>query len=95
MPWISETSDGCVLNVKATPRASKTEVRGIENDTLCIRLQAPPADGKANAALCAFLAETLHLPKRNITLLSGETNRHKRLHLRGITLARATQILAP
>ncbi len=93
MPWITATDDGCVISVKATPRASKTELRGVENDHLCIRLQAPPNDGKANAALCEFLAETLGLPKRNVVFLNGETSRRKRLLLRGITLDAATRQL--
>ena len=91
MPWITDTADGCVIAVKATPRASKTELRGIENDCLCVRLQAPPNDGKANAALCEFLAETFRLPKRGVVILGGETSRHKRVLLRG---AKSGQIVA-
>ena len=93
MPWISSTEDGCVIAVKAIPRASKTELRGVENDCLCVRLHAPPNDGKANVALCEFLAETLKIPKRDVYFLSGETSRHKRLLLRGISLDVATRLL--
>ena len=85
MSWITATADGCVITVKATPRASKTELRGIENDCLCVRLHAPPNDGKANAALCGFLAGMLKIPKRDIVFVAGETSRHKRLLLRGVS----------
>jgi len=93
MTWISASEDDCVIAVKAIPRASKTELRGIENDCLCVRLHAPPNDGKANAALCEFLAETLNIPKRNVTFLSGETSRHKRLLLRGVSAEAVARVL--
>jgi uncharacterized protein YggU (UPF0235/DUF167 family) len=48
-------------------------------------------DGKANQALIGFLAETLGIPQRQITLLSGQTSRQKRLSLQGIT-ARQVEI---
>jgi len=86
MPWISATKDGCIITVKATPRANKTELRGIENDCLCVRLHAPPNDGKANAALCEFLSDILDIPKRDILFVAGETSRHKRLLLRGVSV---------
>ena len=41
-------------------------------------------DGKANAALTAFLADALGLPKRAVTLLSGETGRLKRVRVSGL-----------
>jgi uncharacterized protein (TIGR00251 family) len=91
--WISATPDGCVLNVKAIPRASATEIRGVENDCLCVRLHAPPNDNKANDALQKFLAEILQIPKRDIIFLSGATSRHKRLLLRGTSLDLATRAL--
>ena len=87
MDWISESSGGCVLRVKVAPRASKDALRGIENGFLCVRLHAPPVDGKANDALRGFFAETLGIPKRDVILLDGETGRHKRLLLRGVPLS--------
>ena len=90
MTWISATPDGCVLNVKAVPRASETSLRGVENDRLCVRLHAPPNDGKANDELQKFLAKILEIPKRDILLLSGETSRRKRVLLRGISPELAT-----
>jgi len=51
-------------------------------------------DGAANAALCGFLAETLKIPKRDVVLLAGETGRHKRVLLRGISTVHAARMLA-
>jgi len=44
---------------------------------LKVRLTAPPVDGKANAELLRFLAEAFGVPRRNVTLVRGETSRAK------------------
>ena len=82
--WIQSTVDGCVVNVRVIPRASKNQIQGVLGNALKIRLQAPPIDGKANEALVRFLAEILKLPVRKISLLSGETGRNKRILLGGM-----------
>lgn len=54
-------------------------MQGLHGDAVKVRLRAPPVEGKANAALIAFLAETLDVPERCLALLSGETGRRKRV----------------
>lgn len=39
-------------------------------------------DGKANQALVQFLAKSLGIAKSGVTILSGETNREKRVAVR-------------
>ena len=51
------------LTLHIQPGARKTEVVGLHGDALKIRLAAPPVDGKANAALIAFIADRLGLAK--------------------------------
>jgi uncharacterized protein (TIGR00251 family) len=46
-----------------------------------IRLAAPAVEGRANAALVAFLAESFDVPQRNVTLLRGESGRAKTLRI--------------
>jgi len=69
------------LEIKAVPGASKTELAGIKDDRLRIRLAAAPEDGKANAELLNFLSKTLDCPKRDLRLLSGEKSRLKAVAL--------------
>ena len=49
-----------------------------------IRLAAPPVEGAANGALLAFLAETLDVPRRNVTIVAGDKSRHKRVQIVGL-----------
>ena len=85
MSWITSVPDGCVLTVKACPRANRTEIAGIDAAWVRVRIQAPPVDGKANAELARFFAEKFNLPKRAVEILSGGTGRLKRIKLHGIT----------
>jgi len=65
------------LTLHVQPGAARTEVAGTHGDALKVRLAAPPVDGKANAELLRFLAEVFGVPRRNVTLVRGETSRAK------------------
>lgn len=71
------------MNVKVIPRGGSDRVEGPHGDALKIRLNAPPVDGKANAALLRFLADELDLPVSAIAILRGETGRNKTLRIAG------------
>lgn len=89
------TAPHSILAVKVIPHAPRDEIVGWLGDALKIKLQAPPVDGRANAALCAFLAAQLNLPTAAVTVLTGETSRQKRIRLAGLTPADLRQRLAP
>ena len=72
-----------MLRLHVQPGARKTEVSGLHGESLKIRLAAPPVEGKANAALLAYIAMRFDVPLRNVTLLSGEKSREKRVEVRG------------
>lgn len=49
-------------------------------------MSAPPVEGAANEALVELLARALDLPRRAVTLVSGEHGRAKRVRIEGLTL---------
>lgn len=74
------------LFVKATPGASKSEIIGWQETptsgrVLCVRIAAPAIEGKANAALCKFLAKSLGIPKSQVILERGQNSRIKKILL--------------
>ena len=75
--WLVLTDTGFNLKLYIQPGAKTTQVSGLHDGSLKIRLAAPPVEGKANAALLAFLAKRFGCAKREITLLSGDLSRHK------------------
>ena len=79
--WLRRGERQTTLTLHVQPGARKTEVAGIHGDALKIRLAAPPVDGKANAALIAFVAERLGVSKSAVSLKSGQTSRRKVLEV--------------
>ena len=79
-------SSSCTLPIKAIPNAPRSVVVGWLGDALKIKIHAPALEGRANDELCEFLAETLALPRRAVTVLQGEKSRQKVLHIAGLTL---------
>jgi uncharacterized protein (TIGR00251 family) len=82
------------LVVHVQPRAKKSEVAGRHGDAINVRLQAPPVDGAANEELVRFLAETLGIPRRSVTITSGLTSRRKTVEIEGLGAADLTARLA-
>ena len=51
-----------------------------------VSLTAPPVDGAANDALVRYMSELLRLPRRAVTIMSGEKSRDKILAISGLEL---------
>lgn len=94
-PYLSETKNSVQLKVYAQPNAKKTEIVGIHNEALKIKIKAVPEDGKANDELCLFVAKKLGLNKSQVEILRGQTSRSKVLTIVGIELKKAQDVLAP
>jgi uncharacterized protein (TIGR00251 family) len=78
MRFYSWQEENLFLSVVVQPKASRNEISGVQNDRLKIRTTAPPADGKANESVINLLAQCFDVPKSQVILVSGETQRHKR-----------------
>ena len=82
------------LDIRVIPRSPRTSVDGMRGAAILVRLAAPPVDGAANDALIAFLSAALGIPRRQITIVSGERSRDKRVRIAGIgTEAAISQLL--
>ena len=66
------------------PRAGRSGFAGLRDGALLVRLAAAPVDGAANDELIALIAKALRIPKRDITIVSGERSRSKRIRIAGI-----------
>ncbi|MBN1427675.1 MAG: YggU family protein [Anaerolineae bacterium] len=75
---ITDASRGAAFTVKIVPKATKTEIVGIQEDgTIKIRLMSPPVEGQANEELIAFLAEFLHVNISDVEIVAGVDSRKK------------------
>lgn len=80
MPAYCQWHDNTLtLTCHVQPRASRDEWAGLHGDALKVRITAPPLEGKANAHLLAFIAASFGVSKQKVSLLTGDSGRHKRI----------------
>jgi hypothetical protein len=88
------TMEVAKISVRVTPRASANVVTGYREGVLHVRLTAPPVEGAANEACCAFVAAILGVSKSQVSVSGGAHNRNKVLAIRGLSLEQVEQRLA-
>lgn len=71
--------DRVLLDVKAVPSASRTEIADLKDGRLRVRIAAAPEDGKANLELRVALAKAAGCAKSAVELAAGEKSRLKTL----------------
>ncbi len=65
------------LKIYLQPGAKKSEMLGKYGNSIKIKVQSPPIDGKANDALINFLSEKFSIAKSSISITSGLKSRFK------------------
>ena len=87
---MQSTPEGVIFTVRVITRAAKSGLSGQRENSLVVRLHAPPVDGAANAELIRVLAETFDVPARAVSIVSGEHSRQKRVRIAGLDAGTAT-----
>jgi uncharacterized protein (TIGR00251 family) len=85
-----------LLACKVQTRAKATAFGELRNGEVIVKLHAPPIDGRANSALCQFVASAFGVPRNRIAIVRGEHNRHKVLRIADVVdVPDALRWLAP
>ena len=74
-----------ILHVHVVPNARTDSLVGEYGGAVKIKLRAPAAEGKANAALIRFLAERMKLPRHVVVLQRGQKSRDKLIRVDGLS----------
>lgn len=88
-----QTEHGVELPVWAIAGASRTEIGGVREGSLIVRIRSAPEKGKANRAIIDLLAAVLLLRRKDVVLMRGEHHRNKRMLLSGARMQQIEQIL--
>ena len=80
--------------VTVRPRSTHTRTVGVLGGRIKVELTSPPVDGRANAALLAYLATVLDVAKSRVSLIRGDRGREKTIRLVGVTAEEARLGLA-
>jgi len=76
--------EGTLVRLRVVAGARRTEVTGVAGQALRFRVAAPPAQGRANAAILAHLAGLLGLRARDLEITAGRRGRVKLVLVRGL-----------
>ena len=90
---IRAEGEGVVFGLKVLSGARKTALAGEWNGSLKIKVNQVREDGAANRACLAFLARTLGVAPRQITIVRGEFSPQKVVRVEGVTVEAARRKL--
>jgi len=85
---VRPSANGLRVAVRITPKGRRDAVEGLAETAdggaeIRVSVTAVPEDGKANRALIKLLSKLWGVPKSAITIVAGETDRHKILSILG------------
>ncbi len=91
---MSEKDGAVTVDIAVKPRSSREGVGPIQGDRLCVAVNAPPVDGKANEAVVRVLAETFGVARSAVTIVRGQTGRKKTLRIAGVSATAVARAVA-
>ena len=95
MIFIKDKDGGVVFHIHVIPRSGKSDIVGVQNDALKIKITAPPVEGQANAECIRFLAERLGVRKNQVTITGGQKSKKKTLFVEGLSSQDVIAIFKP
>lgn len=69
------------IEIHVKPNARKRGVEKVSEGVYKVAVNAPPQDGKANAAVVEILADYFGVAKSSIVILHGQSGRKKLIQL--------------
>jgi len=88
---VTEKDGGVLVDIAVKPRSSREGVGPVVADRLCVSVNAPPVDGKANEAVIRVLAKTFDVQRSAVSIVRGETGRKKTVRIIGVSAAAVTR----
>lgn len=72
------------ISVLIQPNSKKTEIQGIHDNKLKIRIHSPPVDGKANEEVIRYFSKILEIKKNQVDIIKGHTDKNKLIQISGL-----------
>jgi uncharacterized protein (TIGR00251 family) len=91
---IIEQPGGVELSVKVVPGASRSRVVGRWGKALRLTVSTPAQRGRANVAVLKLLAATFGVKRADVTIVSGQNQPIKRVHISGVSAREIRAALA-
>ncbi len=88
----STDGEDVLVAVWAVPGASRSEITGVHDGALRVRVAQPPADGRANDAIGKLIGAEVG---RKVTIEEGSRSRRKRFRIHEVQVEAARAALLP
>ena len=79
--FIKQEKGFFIIRLRVIPNAKKSEIIGILDDMLKIKISSPPVEGKANSQIIKFFSDYLKVSKSKLEIVSGEKSKCKLLRV--------------
>lgn len=79
--WYRWEGHDLLLRLRVQPRAGRNTFAEPFGNALKVKLKAPPVDGRANAELLRFIAESFGVSRSAVELVSGQQSRTKQMRI--------------
>ncbi len=94
--FVSARDGGTLVRLRVSPGAKATALQGLYGEeSLRLRVAAPPVDGRANAEVERFLAGLFGVARTGVEVVRGLAMRDKTVYLDGVDAAEAREVLSP
>lgn len=90
---VVEKNGSIAFAVRVVPRASRTEIVGEHDGALKVRISSAPVDGAANAELIRLFAKHFGVSKSDVSILSGETSKNKRIMIANVSVSKFRELI--
>ena len=87
------TDESIMFWVRVVPRSSKTAASGNLNGLLKVKVRSAPVGGAANRELLKFLAKFFGVKKNDLTIVSGERSKTKRIRVSGLKVGDFSRLI--
>lgn len=80
--WYRWDGADLLVRLRVQARAGRTAFAEPFGDALKVKLKAPPVEGRANAELLRFIAESFGVSRAQVELITGQQSRSKLLRIK-------------
>lgn len=79
--WYTSKANVIGLHVYVQPGAKSTQITGLHDGLLKVRLAAQAIEGRAKEALQKFIAQLFHVPNRQVRFVHGDKSKRNTLEI--------------
>lgn len=84
---VRDRNGAATFTVRVQPGRGRNQLVGVRDGELVVQVAPPAVDGRANEALCRYLAEVVGVRATRVRIVLGDNARRKVVAVEGMTAA--------